>query len=33
VAGLMGRGVKPPPQLGQTLSSIVSTQLAQNVHS
>jgi hypothetical protein len=33
VAGRMGRGAKPPPQFGQTLSSLVSTQSAQNVHS
>jgi hypothetical protein len=33
VAGRMGRGVKPPPQFGQTLSSLCSTQSAQNVHS
>jgi hypothetical protein len=32
-AGLIGRGAKPPPQLGQTFSSTVSTQSAQNVHS
>ena len=31
--GLMGRGTKPPPQFGQTLSRMVSTQVAQNVHS
>jgi hypothetical protein len=33
VAGRMGRGAKPPPQLGQTLWSLVSTQSAQKVHS
>jgi len=33
VAGRIGRGAKPPPQLGQTLSSTLSTQSAQNVHS
>src|SRR4051812_24429864 len=32
-AGRMGRGQKPPPQLGQTFDSTVSTQLRQNVHS
>lgn len=32
-AGLAGRGTKPPPQLGQTLASRPSTQLAQKVHS
>jgi hypothetical protein len=31
--GLIGRGTKPPPQFGQTLNSLVSTQSAQNVHS
>src|ERR1700736_1288600 len=33
VAGRIGRGTNPPPQLGQTLPSLVSTQSAQNVHS
>ena len=33
VAGRIGRGTKPPPQFGQTLSSVVSTHFAQNVHS
>ena len=33
VAGRMGRGVKPPPQFGQTLESTPSTQSAQKVHS
>jgi hypothetical protein len=33
VAGLIGRGAKPPPQFGQTLKSLVSTQAAQKVHS
>src|SRR6478735_2713342 len=33
VLGLMGLGQKPPPQLGQTLDSSVSTQLRQKVHS
>jgi hypothetical protein len=32
-AGRIGRGVKPPPQFGQTLQSLRSTQSAQNVHS
>ena len=32
-AGLIGRGTKPPPQFGQTLWSLVSTQSAQKVHS
>jgi hypothetical protein len=32
-AGLIGRAAKPPPQLGQTFLSIVSTQVTQNVHS
>lgn len=32
-AGRTGLGTKPPPQLGQTLKSNVSTQVAQNVHS
>jgi len=30
---LIGLFSKPPPQLGHTLCKIVSTQLAQNVHS
>src|SRR4051794_31870598 len=29
----MGRGVKPPPQFGQTFLRTVSTHAAQNVHS
>src|SRR5438105_4950857 len=33
VEGRMGRGTKPPPQLGQTLWSLVSTQSTQKVHS
>ena len=33
VAGRIGRGAKPPPQFGQTLCSLLSTQSAQNVHS
>ena len=33
VAGLIGRGQKPPPQLGHTLPRISSTQLLQKVHS
>jgi len=33
LAGLIGRGAKPPPQFGQTLKSLVSTQAAQKVHS
>src|SRR4029077_3083122 len=33
VAGRIGRGTKPPPQLGHTLSSLPSTQSAQKVHS
>ena len=33
VAGRIGRGANPPPQLGQTLPNTVSTQDAQNVHS
>lgn len=33
VAGRIGRGVKPPPQFGQTLDSFRSTQSTQNVHS
>ena len=32
-AGRIGRGAKPPPQLGQTLRKCSSTQSAQNVHS
>ena len=32
-AGLIGRGAKPPPQLGQTLLKYRSTQSAQKVHS
>jgi len=32
-AGRIGRGANPPPQFGQTLWSLVSTQSAQNVHS
>src|SRR5258708_16680532 len=32
-AGRIGCGAKPPPQFGQTLCSLVSTQSAQNVHS
>lgn len=32
-AGRIGRGAKPPPQLGQTLWRTSSTQAAQNVHS
>jgi hypothetical protein len=32
-AGRTGRGVKPPPQFGQTLCKTFSTQLEQNVHS
>jgi hypothetical protein len=31
--GLIGRGMKPPPQFGQTLCSTLSTHAAQNVHS
>src|SRR5271169_3528811 len=31
--GRIGRGAKPPPQFGQTLLSLVSTQSAQKVHS
>jgi len=31
--GRIGRAEKPPPQFGQTLLSLVSTQSAQNVHS
>ena len=33
VAGRIGRGSKPPPQLGQTSCSACSTQSAQKVHS
>jgi hypothetical protein len=32
-AGRMGRALKPPPQLGQTLASSSSTQVRQKVHS
>jgi hypothetical protein len=31
--GLIGLGTNPPPQLGHTLSKILSTQVTQNVHS
>ena len=31
--GLIGLGLKPPPQLGHTFTSSVSTQSLQNVHS
>ena len=31
--GRIGRGTKPPPQFGQTFPNIVSTHVAQNVHS
>ena len=31
--GLIGLGVKPPPQFGHTLPSTLSTHVAQNVHS
>jgi hypothetical protein len=31
--GRIGRGLKPPPQLGQTFASTVSTQVRQKVHS
>ena len=31
--GRIGRGAKPPPQLGHTLRKCVSTQSAQKVHS
>jgi hypothetical protein len=31
--GRMGRGTNPPPQLGQTLCKMFTTQSAQNVHS
>jgi hypothetical protein len=33
VAGRMGRGEKPPPQLGQMFCRFFSTQSAQKVHS
>jgi hypothetical protein len=33
VAGRIGRGTKPPPQLGQTLCKVCSAHSAQNVHS
>lgn len=33
VEGRIGRGTKPPPQLGQTLPRSSSTHVAQNVHS
>ena len=33
MAGRIGRRSKPPPQFGQTLCSLLSTQSAQNVHS
>ena len=33
VLGLIGRGVKPPPQFGHTFSSTCSTHSRQNVHS
>jgi hypothetical protein len=33
VVGRIGRGTKPPPQFGQTLCNLCSTQSAQNVHS
>jgi hypothetical protein len=33
IAGLIGRGAKPPPQFGQTLPNTVSTHEAQKVHS
>ena len=32
-AGRIGRGAKPPPQLGHTLDKTFSTQVAQKVHS
>ena len=32
-AGRMGRALNPPPQFGQTLASISSTQVRQKVHS
>src|ERR1700728_1332651 len=33
LTGRIGRGANPPPQFGQTLASLLSTQSAQNVHS
>ncbi len=33
VLGRIGRGVNPPPQFGQTLNSLPSTQSEQKVHS
>jgi len=33
IDGRIGRGTKPPPQFGHTLSKMVSTHVAQNVHS
>ena len=33
ICGLTGLGVKPPPQFGQTLNKISSTQSRQKVHS
>ena len=33
LTGRIGRETKPPPQFGQTLCSILSTQSEQNVHS
>jgi len=33
VAGLIGLGTKPPPQFGQTFAKMLSTHVAQNVHS
>jgi hypothetical protein len=33
LAGLIGLGTNPPPQLGQVLERSVSTHVAQNVHS
>jgi hypothetical protein len=33
LAGRTGRGENPPPQLGQTLLSTLSTHVRQNVHS
>jgi hypothetical protein len=33
VAGRTGRGVKPPPQFGQTFCKTLATQSTQNVHS
>jgi hypothetical protein len=32
-AGLIGLGTKPPPQFGQTFPKMLSTHVAQNVHS